>query len=252
MSPCATPVPPGPQQLRALPQPAGAAAAPLPPPEGSGLRRPARSGPTHLLPLLPLPSNTRLPACHEEGGEPSWVWWSHGAVAGQGSCCLLPGERNHRIIKWFWWEGTLKTSRFHPCLWARVLGYGLGHGVSSMLGRGSHITTTCALSPASDLHEPMPEPGPTELQRLEAALHQTSRSVQVSPDCGSKRSQCSPTEPVGCLNSFWELLTKPHVLLPPSLLLNHLLESWESSSKKVGVRCGTGAVVGWDSVPVLL
>lgn len=75
-----------------------------------------------------------------------------------------------------------------------------------------------------------------------------SRSVQT----GSKRSQCSPTEPVGCLNSFWELLTKPHVLLPPSLLLNHLLESWESSSKKVGVRCGTRAVVGWDSVPVLL
>lgn len=106
--------------------------------------------------------------CHEDGDGRAGV--------------MLPGERNHQIIEWFWWEGTLKTSQFHPCLWARVLGYSPGHGVSSMLGRGSHITTTCAPSPASDLHEPMPEPGPTELQCLEAALHQTSRSVQVSPD----------------------------------------------------------------------
>lgn len=36
----------------------------------------------------------------------------------------------------------------------------------------------------------------------------------------------------------------PRVLFPLSLLLNHLLESWESSSKKVGVSCGMGAVVG--------
>lgn len=36
---------------------------------------------------------------------------------------------------------------------------------------------------------------------------------------------------------------------PPSLLLNHLLESWESSSKKVGVSCGMRAAVGWEGFP---
>lgn len=72
----------------------------------------------------------------------------------------------------------------------------------------------CAPSPASDLHEPVPEPGPTELQRLEAALHQTPSSVQVSPHCGCREGQRSPTEPLGHLNFFWELLTKPVLSFP--------------------------------------
>lgn len=192
----------------ALPQPAGAAAAPLPPPEGAGPGRPARGSPAHLLPLLPLPSHALLHPCHEEGGEPSR---GHGLGFGfggrtdmcchrdgdgrAGSCCLLPGSRSHQIIEWFGWEGPLKTIQFHPPLWAgvlqlcwvpqgwvAVLGYSSRHGVSGVLGRGSHVTTCCAPSPAPDLHEPVPEPGPTELQRLEAALHQTPCSVQVSAD----------------------------------------------------------------------
>ena len=52
------------------PQPAGAAAAALPSPEGAGVRREAGDGTAHLLPLLPLPSYAELPSRHEKRGEP--------------------------------------------------------------------------------------------------------------------------------------------------------------------------------------
>lgn len=163
-------------------------------------------------------------------------------------------------MEWLGWEGHLETIQLHPPLWAGVLqlcwclrswlavpGYSLGHGVPGVLGRRSHVMPCCAPSPASDLHEPVPEPGPTELQRLEAALHQTPSSVQVSPDW----LQGGPVLTYRTFGTPKFLLGAPDqacVLLLPSLLLNHLLESWESSSKKVGESCG----MGWKSVPVLL
>lgn len=121
-------------------------------------------------------------------------------MARQGSCCLLPGGRSHQIIEWFGWEGPLKTIQFHPALRAGVLqlsgvpqgwpAVGMGGCAGVQLGtwgvwhageRVTHNDLLC-FSPAPDLHEPVPEPGPTELQCLEAALHQTPCSVQVSAD----------------------------------------------------------------------
>lgn len=64
-----------------LSQPAGAAAAAVPTPEGAGAGREAGDNAAYLLPLLPVPSHTELPACHEEGGEKG--------VGGAGSLCIL-------------------------------------------------------------------------------------------------------------------------------------------------------------------
>ncbi|NXR63330.1 T214B protein, partial [Rhadina sibilatrix] len=94
--------------------------------------------------------------------------------------------------------------------------------------------------------------------RPEAALHTyfpsfLSRATPACPPAMKEElltslSQCLSLDPLSF--SVWRQLYTKH-LAQSSLLLNHLLESWESSSKKVGVSCGAVAVsvpAGWDPV----
>ncbi|XP_019327985.1 PREDICTED: transmembrane protein 214 [Aptenodytes forsteri] len=95
----------------------------------------------------------------------------------------------------------------------------------------------------------------------ETALHTYFPSFlsRATPSCppGMKKelltsmSQCLSLDPLSF--SVWRQLYTKH-LSQSSLLLNHLLESWDSSSKKVGVSCRKEeSYVGWgDNVPVLL
>lgn len=165
-----------------------------------------------------------------------------------------PRDRSQQILEWFGWE-PLETIQCHPlcgqgccsCVWCLRSWLAVAHvGCLVCWGQGH---TCCAPSPASDLHEPVPEPGPTELQRLEAALHQTPRSVQVSPRCGSKRGQCSPTEPLGHLNSFLELLTKPSVLLSPQFAAEPPPGVLGEQQQEGRGEQWDGAAVGWEVSP---
>ena len=55
--------------LVVLSQPAGPAAAPVPTPQGAGLRRQAREHAAHVPALLPVQGHAPLPRRHEERGK---------------------------------------------------------------------------------------------------------------------------------------------------------------------------------------
>lgn len=89
-----------------------------------------------------------------------------------------------------------------------MLVYSLQHSVPDMVDQVTcvldQVEKPTVLFPAPDLHEPVSEPGPPELQRLEAAVHQTPLPVQVC-SCSEEGQQ----QPAGIQEHMKLLLNAP-------------------------------------------